>query len=316
MNAPETLEEFIGQKPLVDNLKIYIKAAKQQSRMLDHILLYGPSGLGKTTLARCIANSFDAPLQIINAASITHCAQLASIFSQVKAGDFVFIDEVHRLIGKCEEFLYPILQEYRMDFFIDYLQNSKVVNLTLPPFTLIAATTKLYACAKPLVNRFPIQFALMDYTEHELESIIRFNAESISLQLNNDVIRQLVYVSRFTPRLINMHLRRLYDYQLVYDSQSITMEYLSMYLRNHHLNAYGLSESDLRYLGYLYHCNSSVGLARLSIALRMDESSIVDYIEPYLIQLKWIEATRRGRQLTEFGKSIIEKENILSTIVT
>lgn len=316
MNSPKTLEEFIGQKPLVDNLQIYIKAAKQQSRMLDHILLYGPSGLGKTTLAKCIAHSFDAPIQIINAASITHCAQLASIFSQVKAGDFVFIDEIHRLIGKCEEFLYPILQEYRMDFFVDYLQNSKVVNLMLPPFTLIAATTKLYACAKPLVNRFPIQFALIDYTEDELKSIIRCNANRINLQLNDDAIHQLVYISRFTPRLINMHLRRLYDYQLVYDSQTIDMKYLSMYLKNHQLNAYGLSESDLKYLSYLYHARSSVGIARLSVALRMDESSIVDYIEPYLVQLKWIEATRKGRQLTDFGKSIIEKENILSTILT
>ena len=304
--TPASFDEFIGQSAIVENLKIYIQAALGQHRMLDHVLLSGSSGLGKTTLSTIIAQQFDSNLKIINAATIESMAQLAHIFGSINAGDVIFIDEIHALNSKCEELLYPVLQDYRLDFAVSYAQQTKMLNVQLPPFTLIGATTKPFALSQPLFNRFPIHFVLETYSITEIQEIIARNSNILGLNLDKEAMQILAYVGRMTPRLINGHLRRLLDYQYVYKIDAITTEILDIYLKNQNLTRQGLNNNDCAYLSCLFDANGVKGLASLSLSLGLDANVISEQIEPYLIRLKYIELTKNGRLLTSLGKSIVE----------
>lgn len=299
--TPQSLDSFIGQPLIIENLKIYIQAALGQQRMMDHLLFMGPSGLGKTTLSQIIANEFNVSLKIINAATIENTAQLAHIFSNINAGDIVLLDEIHALNGKCEEFLYPILQDYRLDFIIQYANQSKVINLHLPPFTLIGATTKPYQISTPLLNRFPIQFTFQPYELNDIESIIRHNGKQLGLNFDDVACTMLAYVSRLTPRLINAHLKRLLDYQYVYQNEMIDVTFLNRYIAKQGITAKGLTKTDVHYLNYLANERTSKGLASIALSLNMDPSIIVDQIEPYLLRIGYIELTKSGRKLTQLA---------------
>ena len=303
---PMHLDEFIGQKQIVDNLKIFIESAKKRHTVLDHVLFYGDSGLGKTTLSRLIADSFDATFKIINAATVESSASLAHVFACVEPGDVILIDEIHQLNPRCEEFLYPILQDYRMDFLIQYATSGKMVNLKLPPFTCIGATTAISQCSKPLRERFPIQFPLKPYTEEEIKAIISHHADILKLNMDEKAKTILASVCRYVPRRVNSHLRRLHDYQIVLDAPCIDESFMMKYLGANELNIYGLDHVDQRIIKALIHADRPLGAATLASVCGIDENELIRLHEPYLLQQQLIRYTHQGRIVSEKGKAVFQ----------
>ena len=307
---PQSFDEFIGQDTIVNNLKIYIESAKQRNAVLDHVLFYGDSGLGKTTLARLIATSFQTSFKIINAASVDSIAQLASVFASIEAGDVVLIDEIHQLNPRCEEFLYPVLQDYRLDFLIQYSTTSKLVNLQLPPFTAVGATTAISQCSKPLRERFGIQFALKPYTKASIKKIIVHHAQIMNMQIDDDAMDILAQVSRYVPRKLNGHLNRLHDYQIVWANDHIDQRFMMDYLKANDLNAYGLDRLDISILSVLANASRPMGALALATSCGIDINQLVKFQEPYLLQSQWIQYTHSGRTITDQGKKVLENVSI------
>ncbi len=307
---PMHLDEFIGQHRIVENLKIFIESAKKRQTVLDHVLFYGDSGLGKTTLSRLIATELDASFKIINAATVESTASLAHVFASLEAGDVVLIDEIHQLNRKCEEFLYPILQDYRMDFLVQYASSGKMVNLKLPPFTCIGATTAISQCSKPLRERFPIKFHLKPYTEVEIKAIISHHAKILQMNMDERAKIILASVCRYVPRNVNAHLRRLHDYQIVLDAACIDESFVMHYLKANELNIYGLDHVDQRIIDALIRYDRPLGGATLATLCGIDENELVRLHEPYLLQQDLIRYTHQGRIITEKGKVVFQSSQL------
>lgn len=302
---PNSLDEFIGQPTIVNNLKIFIEAALKRQVVLDHVLFYGDSGLGKTTLSRLIAQHMEASFKIINAATVDSTAQLAHVFASVKAGDVILIDEIHQLNARCEEFLYPILQDYRMDFLIQYATNSRMVNLKLPPFTCIGATTAISACSKPLRERFPIKFHLKPYTQQEIIAIIDHHAKLLNMSITDPAKMILATACRLIPRNLNAYLRRLHDYQIVLDVQVIDESFINDYLKANELNQYGLDRVDQMILKFLDSHKRPLGVNALATLCGIDVNELIHLHEPYLLALGFICYTHAGRMITDKGRNVL-----------
>ena len=298
---PLRLEEYIGQEKIVNNLRIFIGAAKSRDECLDHILLYGPPGLGKTTLAYIIALEMGTSIKVINAPSIEKPGDLAAILSSLSPGDILFIDEIHRLPLIVEEAMYSALEDYVFQTIINKDTTPKTIEIPLPPFTLVGATTKIGSISSPLRSRFGYIDKLNFYKEEELVNIILRTSRVLNTEIDDKVALEIAKRSRGTPRIANRIFKRVRDYANYYGRVSITKEDAKKTLASLEIDDKGLNSVDIRYLKTLiYRFNGGpIGLETLAYAIGEDRNNLEDYNEPYLLQLNMIDRTPKGRIATE-----------------
>lgn len=298
---PRSLDEYVGQDSLKDNLRIFIQAALQRNESLDHVLLYGPPGLGKTTLAYILANEMHTKIKTASGPSISKAGDLAAILSVLEPGDVLFIDEIHRLPKQVEEVLYPAMEDFYIDIMVGGEGTSRSIRLDLPPFTLVGATTRAGDLSSPLRDRFGIVSKLEYYTNAQLEQIIRRSAGVLNVSIEPQAVSEIAKRSRGTPRIANRLLRRIRDFAQVLNDGVITQQLASDSLNRLKVDSLGLDEVDLRYLRGIverFH-GGPVGLEALANAISEETTTLEDVYEPYLIQIGFINRTSRGRVATE-----------------
>ncbi len=300
---PQRLDEYVGQDVLKENLKIYIQAALQRNESLDHVLLYGPPGLGKTTLAYILANEMHSKVRVTSGPSIGKAGDLASILSVLEPGDVLFIDEIHRVPRMVEEVLYPAMEDFELDIMVGGENGSggRSVRLDLPPFTLVGATTRAGDLSAPLRDRFGIISKLEYYTHEQLASIIRRTARVLNVAIEEDAVMEIAKRSRGTPRIANRLLRRIRDFAQVLNDGVISREITEKSLERLHVDSLGLDEVDIRYLKGIierFH-GGPVGLEALANSISEETTTLEDVYEPYLIQIGFVNRTSRGRVVTE-----------------
>ncbi|MGI5988748.1 MAG: Holliday junction branch migration DNA helicase RuvB [Lachnospiraceae bacterium] len=297
---PIRFADYIGQKKVTDKLKVYIAAAKERKEPLDHVLLYGPPGLGKTTLASIIANEMGTHLKITSGPAIEKPGEIAAILNSLQEGDVLFVDEIHRLNRQVEEVLYPAMEDFAIDIMIGKGATARSIRLDLPPFTLVGATTRAGLLSAPLRDRFGIVDHLEFYTAEELEQIIRRSAGVLHVEIDDKGCQELARRSRGTPRLANRLLRRVRDFaQVRYDGR-ITSAVASEALDLLEVDKDGLDRSDrtiLRTITGKFN-GGPVGIETLAASLGEDVGTLEDVYEPYLIQNGFIDRTPRGRVAT------------------
>src|SRR5262245_19359630 len=299
---PQRLEDFVGQKELIENLRVSIEAAKGRKEPLEHLLFSGPPGLGKTTLAYIVAHEMNARITISSGPAIERAGDLIGILTNLEAGDVLFIDEVHRLSKVVEEFMYPAMENYKIDFVVDKGPYDKTVNFNLKHFTLIGAKTRSGVMASPLRERFGILHHLDFYRPEELRQIVEDSAGKLSLLLEGDASFEIAKRSRGTPRVANRLLRRVRDYaQVKVRSSKITKEIAVEALASLGIDEAGLDEIDRKLMRTIdeHYRGGPVGIETLAATLNEEVDTIVDVIEPYLLKIGFLNRTPRGRELTE-----------------
>ena len=299
---PQRLEDYIGQAKAKTNLKVYIEAAKKRGEPLDHVLFYGPPGLGKTTLAGIIANEMGVHVKITSGPAIAKPGEMAAILSNLAEGDLLFVDEIHRLNRQVEEVLYPAMEDYATDIMIGKGATARSIRLDLPKFTLVGATTRAGLLSAPLRDRFGVIHHLEYYTVEELKTIIVHSAVKLGVEIDEAGAFELARRSRGTPRLANRLLKRVRDFaQVKYDGK-ITQEVASFALDLLEVDKMGLDNSDRRLLMTIMEKFSGgpVGLDTLAAAIGEDAGTIEDVYEPYLVMNGFINRTPKGRVVTEY----------------
>lgn len=306
---PQTLKEYVGQSQGKANLEVFLGAAKKRGEPLDHVLLYGPPGLGKTTLAYVIANEMGGKIRLVNGPSVEKAGDLAAILSELEPGDILFIDEIHRLPRVVEEVLYGAMEDFTLSVLINQNGSSHVLNMPLPPFTLVGATTRSGDLSSPLRSRFGISMKLDFYSEEELSSIIRRTSRVYGTEIEQGAVKLIAKRSRGTPRIANRLFKRIRDFASFHEESSISVSRCAESLEALKIDELGLDEVDIRYLDAIierFH-GGPVGLESIASAIGEEVSNLEDVYEPYLVMMGMVNRTPRGRVATEKAYSHLKK---------
>lgn len=298
---PSSLDEYVGQSEIKENLRVFIKACMMRDEVLDHVLLYGPPGLGKTTLAHIIANELGVNIKTASGPSIEKSGDLAAILSTLEPGDVLFIDEIHRMPRYIEEILYPAMEDFELDIVVGQDGNTRNIKIDLPPFTLVGATTRAGDISSPLRDRFGIVSKLNYYTDEELKKIVLRTSRVLNMPITDDAAMELAKRSRKTPRIANRLFKRVRDFALVSGSKEITMELTTDSLRRLKVDNDGLDSIDIEYLDALImkFNGGPVGASTIATSIGEEVTTIEDVVESFLLQEGFIKRTPRGRVATE-----------------
>ena len=303
---PSSLEDYVGQEKIKSNLAIAIAAAKKRADVLDHVLFYGPPGLGKTTLAHIIAAQMGAAIKVTAAPMIEKAGDLAAILTNLQSGDVLFIDEIHRLSPAIEEVLYSAMEDFRLDIIIGSGPAAQTIKIDIPHFTLIGATTRAGMISAPLRDRFGMQFRLQFYTHAELARIVQIASVKLGKESAADASAEIARRSRGTPRIALRLLRRIRDFAEVRDEGAISHDRAREGLEALGVDEQGFDEMDIKYLEILFDAKRrALGLSTIAAALSEDEGTIEDVIEPYLLANGYIEKTAKGRIATDKAREAL-----------
>jgi Holliday junction DNA helicase RuvB len=294
---PTSMDEYVGQEKIKSNLNVYIRAARERKEALDHVLLYGPPGLGKTTLSRIIAHELGSQIKVTSGPAIEHAADLAAILTNINTNDVLFIDEIHRLNKSVEEILYPAMEDFALDFIVGKGPSARNMRLKIKPFTLIGATTRAGMISSPLRDRFGVLARLELYNEDEIAVIINRSAKILGIDIDDEATTEIAKRSRGTPRIANRLLKRVRDFAQVIGQGNINLQIANKALALMEIDKLGLDLVDRRILTTMIDKfgGGPVGLETLAAATGEETSTIEDIYEPYLIQLGYISRTPRGR---------------------
>ncbi len=300
---PKKLADFIGHDSLKQNLSVFVSGARTRGEAMDHVLLYGPPGLGKTTLAHIVANELGTNFRATSAPMLTKQGDLAAILTTLEPMDVLFIDEIHRLPTAIEEVLYSAMEDYKLDIMLGEGPSAKSVRIDLPPFTLVGATTRTGLLSNPLRERFGIDLRLTFYPVDDLAKIITRSANILGIPIDENGAKMLASSSRGTPRIANRLLKRARDFALATNSSIITSNTVKTTLFQLHIDTCGLDEIDREYMTTIikHYAGGPVGIENLAAALSEPSDTIEDVIEPYLMQLGFVQRTPRGRIITDSG---------------
>ena len=298
---PQSLNEYVGQEKVKEMMKVFIKTAKIRNESLDHVLLYGPPGLGKTTLANIIANEMESNIVVTTGPALNRPGDLVAILADLKMGDILFIDEIHRLPKVVEEILYSAMEDYRVDIIVGKDTSSEAINIDLPPFTLVGATTRFGDLSAPLRDRFGIVQQLQYYNAEELAKIIKRTSKILNYPIEDDATMELARRSRGTPRIANRLFRRIRDFAQYEDLDSITVCITDYALNKLNIDSAGLDITDIKYLRCLIERfnGGPAGLEAICATISEESVTVEDVNEPYLLQEGFITRTHRGRVATE-----------------
>ena len=299
---PAKIEDFVGQKDLIENLTVSLQAARKRKEPIEHMLFSGPPGLGKTTLAYIVAHEMGARITVTSGPAIERAGDLIGILTNLERGDILFIDEIHRLSKSVEEFMYPAMENFQIDFVVDKGPYARTIKFNLKPFTLIGATTRSGLLASPLRDRFGIFHHLDFYVPEELSEIVLNSAKKLSLAIAKDAAEEIARRSRGTPRIANRLLRRVRDYvEVKAPGPKITKEVVIKAMETLGIDTAGLDETDRRLINTLWqnYKGGPVGIETLAATLNEEVDTLVDVIEPFLLKIGFLNRTSRGRQLTE-----------------
>ncbi|MBD3179151.1 MAG: Holliday junction branch migration DNA helicase RuvB [Candidatus Latescibacteria bacterium] len=300
---PRTLSEFVGQDRLKENLRVYIEAARQRGEQLDHVLLHGPPGLGKTTLAHIIARELGSNINVASGPVFQSPAELLSILTQLEERDVVFIDEIHRLNKVVEEHLYPAMEEFRCELIVDKGPHARHYSLNIEPFTIVGATTRAGMLTPPMRSRFGVVARLEFYSTDDIMSIVLRSAGVLGVDIDREGAVEIAKRSRGTPRIANRILRRVRDFSQVEGSGAIDRQIVEYSLERLNIDGLGLDEMDRRILRVIAEqfCGGPAGIKSIAVAVSEEEETIEDVYEPFLIQKGFIQRTARGRKITAGG---------------